>query len=61
MRAISAQLPFTSLQDLMCCRDVYGVALPYCSKIVVEIVLRRTPARGGELFRLVESAHGYVA
>jgi hypothetical protein len=20
-------LPFTSLQDLMCCRDVYGVAL----------------------------------
>jgi hypothetical protein len=22
-----AQLPFTSLQDLMCCRDVYGVAL----------------------------------
>jgi hypothetical protein len=21
------QLPFTSLQDLMCCRDVYGVAL----------------------------------
>jgi hypothetical protein len=22
-----AQLPFTALQDLMCCRDVYGVAL----------------------------------
>jgi hypothetical protein len=22
-----AQLPFTWLQDLMCCRDVYGVAL----------------------------------
>jgi hypothetical protein len=22
-----AQLPFTSLQHLMCCRDVYGVAL----------------------------------
>jgi hypothetical protein len=22
-----AQLPLTSLQDLMCCRDVYGVAL----------------------------------
>jgi hypothetical protein len=22
-----SQLPFTSLQDLMCCRDVYGVAL----------------------------------
>jgi hypothetical protein len=22
-----AQMPFTSLQDLMCCRDVYGVAL----------------------------------
>jgi hypothetical protein len=22
-----AQLPFTLLQDLMCCRDVYGVAL----------------------------------
>jgi hypothetical protein len=22
-----AHLPFTSLQDLMCCRDVYGVAL----------------------------------
>jgi hypothetical protein len=22
-----AQLPFTSLQDLKCCRDVYGVAL----------------------------------
>jgi hypothetical protein len=22
-----AQLPFTSLQDLMCCRDVYRVAL----------------------------------
>jgi hypothetical protein len=22
-----AQLPFTSLQDLMCCRNVYGVAL----------------------------------
>jgi hypothetical protein len=22
-----AQLPFNSLQDLMCCRDVYGVAL----------------------------------
>jgi hypothetical protein len=22
-----AQLPSTSLQDLMCCRDVYGVAL----------------------------------
>jgi hypothetical protein len=22
-----AQLPFTSLQDIMCCRDVYGVAL----------------------------------
>jgi hypothetical protein len=21
------QLPFASLQDLMCCRDVYGVAL----------------------------------
>jgi hypothetical protein len=25
-----AQLPFTSLQDLMCCRDVYGVAV--CEK-----------------------------
>jgi hypothetical protein len=23
----STQLPFTSLQDLMCCRDVYVVAL----------------------------------
>jgi hypothetical protein len=22
-----AQMPFTSLQNLMCCRDVYGVAL----------------------------------
>jgi hypothetical protein len=22
-----AQLPYTSLQDLICCRDVYGVAL----------------------------------
>jgi hypothetical protein len=29
------QLPFTSLQDLMCCRDVYGVALHVhkCMKI----------------------------
>jgi hypothetical protein len=32
-----AQLPFTSLQDLMCCRDVYGVALfvHKCMKIAV--------------------------
>jgi hypothetical protein len=31
-----AQLPFTSLQELMCCRDVYGVALfvHKCMKIV---------------------------
>jgi hypothetical protein len=30
-----AHLPFTSLQDLMCCRDVYGVALfvHKCTKI----------------------------
>jgi hypothetical protein len=30
-----AQLPFTSLQDLVCCRDVYGVALfvHKCKKI----------------------------
>jgi hypothetical protein len=29
-----AQLPFASLQDLMCCRDVFGVALfvPKCMK-----------------------------
>jgi hypothetical protein len=33
-----AQMPFTSLQDLMCCRDVQGVALfvHKCMKIVDE-------------------------
>jgi hypothetical protein len=33
-----AQLPFTSLQDLMCCRDVYGVALfvHKCMKIAIQ-------------------------
>jgi hypothetical protein len=31
-----AQLPFMSLQDLMCCRDVYGLALfvHKCMKVV---------------------------
>jgi hypothetical protein len=42
-----AQLPFTSLQDLMCCRDVYGVALfvHKCMKIadVAAVAARQQP------------------
>jgi hypothetical protein len=45
------QLPVTSLQDLMCCRDVYGVALfvHKCMKIADAAAVaaaRQQPRRG---------------
>jgi hypothetical protein len=43
-----AQLPFTSLQDLVCCRDVYEVALfAYkCTDTAAAAAARQQPRRG---------------